>query len=112
LPDVGGILLGAVSVIVMVGIVEGMGGVYGAGADKGGEEEGGGGGEGETTGEGIDAAAGLGGMRSPASQDGGVEGTSSAVVPGKSVEGRASRCLMNVTWKELKTFPVVTSQRQ
>jgi hypothetical protein len=97
------VMVGTVSVIVIGGIVEG------AGADKRGEEEGGGGGEGETTGEGEDAGAGLGGMREPASQDGGAEGASSTVVPGRRVEGRASRCSMNVTWNELKTFPVVTS---
>jgi hypothetical protein len=28
------------------------------------------------------------------------------VVPGRRDKGRASRCSMKVTWKELKIFPV------
>jgi len=96
----------------MVGIVEGVDVGNGASANKGGEEEGGGGGEGETVGEGGDAGVTFGGTRALAFQDGGAEGPSSTVVPGRSAEGNASRCSMNVTWKELKTFPVVTSQRR
>ena len=63
-------------------------------------------------GEGGDADPELGGMRALVSQDGGAVGANSTVVPGRRVEGKASRCSMNVTWKELKTFPVVTSQRR
>ena len=45
------------------------------------------------------------------SQDGEDPGSNSTVVLGSREEGSASRCLMNVTWKELKHFPVATSQR-
>ncbi len=99
-------------VTVIVGIVEGTGASSGTVADEGREEEGGGGGDGETTGEGAEEGTGPGGMRVPASQDGGAEGASSMVVPERRVDGMESRCSMNVTWKELNTFPVVTSQRQ
>jgi hypothetical protein len=41
-----------------------------------------------------------GGMREAASHDGGAEGASSTVVPGRREEGSESRCSMNVTWNE------------
>jgi hypothetical protein len=64
------------------------------------------------TGEGGDAGMGLGSMRALASQDGSMEGANSMVIPGRRVEGKALRCSIKVTWKELKIFPIVTSQRQ
>ena len=77
-------------------------------ADRGGEGEIGGR-EGET-GVGVRVAEGR--SKEGESQDGGDPGSSSTVVPGSREEGSASRCSMNVTWKELKHFPVETSHKR
>jgi len=73
--------------------------------------------------EGLEAKGGLAGETSdfPAlpeggssegkSQEGGKPGRSSTVVPGMREEGRASRCLTNVTWNELRMRPFDVSQR-
>ncbi len=101
-----------VLVIIIVGNIDRTCALKGADMDKGGEGEGGEGGKGETRGWGGKEGAHSGGIREPASQDGGAEGASSMVVLGRRVEGKELRCLMNMTWKELNTFPVMTSQRQ
>jgi hypothetical protein len=46
------------------------------------------------------------------SQEGGDPGTICTVVPGRRDEGRASRCSMKVTWKELKSFPDELSHKR
>ena len=103
---------GDVSVIVIDGIVEAVGASEGADADKGGLEGEGGGGDGERLWSGGEGEGDVGGMREAASHDGGAEGASSTVVPGRREEGSELRCSMNVTWNELKIFLVVTSQRR
>ena len=68
-----------------------------------------GGREGET-GVGVHVAEGR--SKEGESQDGGDPGSSSTVVPGSREEGSTSRCSMNVTWKELKHFPVEMSHKR
>jgi hypothetical protein len=46
------------------------------------------------------------------SQLGAQSGLNLITVPGRRLVGWACRCLINVTWKELKTFPVVVSHKQ
>ena len=53
-----------------------------------------------------------GSVRVGESQLGGAPGLRRRVVPGRRSDGRVSRCLTKVTWKELKMCPVVLSQRQ
>ena len=85
-------------------------GARGEGIDADRGEAGGiGGREGAT---GIDMRAAGGRSMEGESQEGGDPGSSSTVVPGSREEGSASRCSMNVTWKELKHFPVETSHRR
>lgn len=74
----------------------------------GGIPEGGGGCEGEMGA--VEVSAGRE-SRQGVSQDRGDPGRISMVVPGRGDKGRASRCSMKVTWKELKTFPVEESHR-
>ena len=67
------------------------------------------GGEGTT---GVDVPAAGGRSMEGKFQDGSDLGSNSTVVPGSREEGRASRCSMNVTWKELKHFLVEMSHRR
>jgi hypothetical protein len=65
-------------------------------------------GEGET---GVGSHAAEGRLKEGESQNGRDLGSNSTVVLGSREEGSASRCSMNVTWKELKHFPVETSHK-
>jgi len=96
----------------MLRIVEGAGAAKAAGVDKGELGRWGGGGEGEIKELGGKGECADWGMREVASQDSGADRVSSMVVSGRRLEGRESRCSINVTWNELKIFPVVTSQRR
>jgi hypothetical protein len=77
-------------------------------ADRGGKGEIGGR-KGET---GVGGRVAEGRSKKGESQDGGDLGSSSTVVPGSREEGSASRCSMNVTWKELKHFLVEMSHKR
>jgi hypothetical protein len=77
-------------------------------AERGGEGEIGGR-EGEI---GVGGHVAEGRSKEGESQDGGDPGSNSTVVPGSREEGSTSRCSMNVTWKELKHFPVETSHKR